>query len=122
MEHLSAEDLAWANMSYSDRLLWYLDNKILKKSSNTHTTGLVEIPPIVEALGTPVVDSTVKSDVVESETSSASSVVAVVVSEDAIASIESTESTTTTSNVLPAESTMESPKKRSKGKKISIEM
>jgi outer membrane biosynthesis protein TonB len=104
----NAEDAAWETMSYTDRFLWYLDNKILKTEPKPAPVEEVQekpaepvepvAEPVAEPAAEPVEGPTIELPVVKAE-------------EAPIAKAE--------------ESVKEqpSPKKRSsKGKKISIEM
>jgi cell envelope opacity-associated protein A len=34
-EELTADDIAWSNMSYSERLVWWVNNKVLSKSEQS---------------------------------------------------------------------------------------
>ena len=93
-EQLTADDMAWSNMSYSERLVWWVNNKVLAKPANTEETTVQEIES-----GKPQV---------ESEQAEAQEEVAQEVAQE----------------VPAAESVSESPvkKRSSKGKKINISL
>lgn len=37
-EELSKDDIAWSNMSYSERLVWWVNNKVFTKPDQSNTT------------------------------------------------------------------------------------
>lgn len=100
----SAEDAAWETMSYTDRFLWYLDNKILKNDPKQSAS----VETAIEKLeNEPTVGETVEGPTIE------------------LPPVKAEELPIAKAEEIPAESVNEqpSPKKRSsKGKKISIEM
>ncbi len=52
-EQLTAEDVAWANMSYSERLVWWVNNKVLSKQ---------ELSQAIEEIQTSAIDDQQKQD------------------------------------------------------------
>ncbi len=114
-EELSAEDAAWEKMSYTDRFMWYLDHKILKtaqkipsKEVKEHVKEHVEVEPVAN------VEAAVEA-VAGAEANVEAAVEAAVEAEaNTVSGAEAT--------VEPATEVEKPTKKRTKGKKISIEM
>ncbi len=98
-EELTAEDVAWANMSYSERLVWWVNNKVLSKQELTQSTE--------ETPTTKVEEQEKQDDVVQEQEKEEKDPVKEQV--EIVAEVNS-------------DASQESPAKKRKGKKINISL